>query len=95
MNAPHEFHGTSGEVTVPLSAARRDRFGRREAAPVELGPEHLGGSTSAMYWSPATMLSPNALANTVRNSRPVVFAGPTIGSISRAIGRTPRGWRRT
>jgi hypothetical protein len=26
MNAPHEFHGTSGEVTVPLSAASRDRF---------------------------------------------------------------------
>jgi hypothetical protein len=25
MNAPHEFHGTSGDVTVPLSA-NRDRF---------------------------------------------------------------------
>ena len=26
MNAPHEFQGTSADVTVPPSAAARDRF---------------------------------------------------------------------
>ena len=86
MNAPHEFHGTSGEVTVPLSAASRDRFGRREAALVELHAEDPAGSTSAMYWSPAKTFSPKRVANTVKYSRPVRRrAARIIGSIRRLI----------
>ena len=54
MNAPHEFHGTSGEVTVPLSAARRDRLVGASPRRPNSARNTLVGSTRAMYWSPAT-----------------------------------------
>ena len=91
----HAEHGAHERAArVPRHERRRDRaavggesrqVGRREAALGELGAEDPAGSTSAMYWSPATTLSPNAHAKTVRNSRPVLFAAANIGSISRLI----------
>jgi len=85
MNAPQEFQGTSGDVTVPLSAARRDRFVRSRPRRANSARNTRVGSTRAMYWSPATMLSPMATANTDRNSRPVVRVPAMTGSTRRPM----------
>ena len=76
MNAPQEFQGTSGEVTVPASAASRDRLVGARPRFSNSTRNTRAGSTSAMYWSPAKMFSPSAFANTVKYSRPVVVAAP-------------------
>jgi len=85
MKAPQEFHGTSGDVTVPLSAASRDRFVGARPRLANSARKMRDGSTRAMYWSPATTFSPKPQANTVRNSRPVPRAAPIIGFTSRPI----------
>src|SRR3712207_2534527 len=94
MNAPHEFHGTSGDVTVPLSAVNRDRLVGARPRCANSTRKMRAGRTRAMYWSPATTFRPKAHANTVTNSRPVLFAAAIIGSTSREIrpnrsSRTP------
>jgi hypothetical protein len=66
MNAPHEFQGTRGEVTVPLSAASRDRLVPASSLRANSARNTLEGSTSAMYWSPATRLSPKPQVKTGR-----------------------------
>jgi hypothetical protein len=85
MNAPQEFQGTSGEVTVPLSAARRDRLVAASPRLANSARNTRDGSTRAMYWSPATTLSPKPQANTVTYSRPVLVADRISGSTRRAI----------
>ena len=74
MNAPHEFHGTSGDVTVALSAAKA-ATGSAEPKPRAANSARniRLGSTSAMYWSPATTLSPKP------NRTPSDRAGPRPG----------------
>src|SRR5215472_8102305 len=49
MNAPHEFHGTSGDVTVPASAHARDRFCAFNPRFSNSRRYRRTGSTSAMY----------------------------------------------
>jgi hypothetical protein len=47
MKAPQEFHGTSGEVTVPLSAASRDRSVGARPRRASSARKIVVGSTSA------------------------------------------------
>src|SRR3954451_5475661 len=58
MYAPHVFHGTSTDVTVPESSTARDSTcgasPRRSNSPVNM----RAGSTSATYWEPAMTASP-------------------------------------
>ena len=67
---------------MPASATARDRL-------VVLNPRlrnstwnNLAGSTNAMYWSPAMMFRPNAVAATVPINLPVVLARNNTGVIS-------------
>ena len=82
MNAPHEFHGTSGDVTVPASAHARDRFCGFSPRSSNAVRYSRAGKTSAMYWSAATIFNPIADTTTAAINCPVVFARSRIGLIS-------------
>src|SRR5271157_5077244 len=64
INAPHEFHGTRGDVTVPASAAGRDRFCGFRPRFSNAMLYIRRGNTSAMYWSAATIFNPIAVTTT-------------------------------
>lgn len=92
MKAPHEFQGTSGEVTVPASAAARDSTWGAKPRSANTFLKVFTGSTSAMYWSAATTFKPSAMPAVVANSRPSLFARAIRGSTSFPI--RPNSWSR-
>src|SRR5699024_10328733 len=80
MNAPHVFHGTSGEVIVPASSNVRDKF---------LGFNPLFSYSSAyirpgtiidIYCSQPTMLAEMHVATVVAIKLPVFLANVRIAS---------------
>ena len=82
MYAPQLFHGTSGEVTVPVSSTVRDSMrGRAPGGRTRLDTRL--GRTSATYWSPATTLRPMAVPATELIRARSEWATRTSGAMSR------------
>ena len=66
MYAPHVFHGTSGEVTVPESSTARLSTSGASPRRSNSSRNIRLGRTSATYWSPAVTFRLIALAFTAR-----------------------------
>src|SRR5215211_5962712 len=84
MYAPHVFHGTSGDVTVPESSTAR--LSTCGASPLRRNSSRYirAGRTSATYWSPAVTLRPIPLEFTASMRLPRDLARVTIGRSSRS-----------
>src|SRR4051794_22223427 len=78
MYAPHVFHGTSTDVTVPESSTARESTSGARPRRANSPRKARAGRTSATYWSPAITFIPTPLAFTARISRPRERARATI-----------------
>ena len=75
-NAPHVFQGTKTEVTVPVSSRALDRFFAARFRRLNSNLYIRPGSTIAIYWSAAKILTPMHVKAVTNMSEPVVCAIP-------------------